>query len=640
MSTAGKITAILNPGRMLADGIPYPDYAAALEMLDADGDWFDFWMGISRRYEELGTGARDAGNDVSAGEWLWHASLSAHYAQFMWFHDPERREAGQHAKVALYRDAAPLMAPAAERLDLPFEDTSIPAYLRRPDVDGPVPCVVLIGGLESTKEESYLFEAMCLRRGMATLAFDGPGQGEMFFTRKLGPGFEKVTSTVVDHLEKTDGVDADRIGVLGRSLGAYYSVLSASCDPRLRALRGLGRLLRPLRPRHHAAAHARRLHLRHRHRGPRRGYGAPPRVNRLVRSHRRPALPDLRRARLPRPDLHHAPGRAPARAGHERADRDRRRDGRRPLLPQHGPDRAPAHGGLDGPTPRRGTRAVKPAAFDYAAPTSLDEALQLLAANDTAKVLAGGQSLIPLLNLRLAEPELLVDLRRVPGLNEIARQGDELVIGATVRQRQAERDPLVAEAAPLITAALAEVGHPQIRSRGTVGGSIAHADPAAELPAALVALDGRVIARGPGGERSIAAADFYLGFLTTALDDDEILVAVALPLAPPRTGAACVEIAQRAGDYAACGAVAQVTLDDAGTIAHARVALIGATDRPVRAAAVEEALAGGASIADAARHAGDGVEPIDDPRVPSAYRIHLAGVVTRRALEQARSRAA
>lgn len=235
MSTAGKITAILNPGRMLADGIPYPDYAAALEMLDADGDWFDFWMGISRRYEELGTGARDAGNDVSAGEWLWHASLSAHYAQFMWFHDPERREAGQHAKVALYRDAAPLMAPAAERLDLPFEDTSIPAYLRRPDVDGPVPCVVLIGGLESTKEESYLFEAMCLRRGMATLAFDGPGQGEMFFTRKLGPGFEKVTSTVVDHLEKTDGLDADRIGVLGRSLGAYYSVLSASCDPRLRA---------------------------------------------------------------------------------------------------------------------------------------------------------------------------------------------------------------------------------------------------------------------------------------------------------------------------------------------------------------------------------------------------------------------
>lgn len=235
MGAAGKISAILNPGRMLADGIPYPDYAAALEMLDADGDWFDFWMGISRRYEDLGTEARQAGNEVSAGEWLWHASLSAHYAQFMWFHDPERREAGHRTKVALYREAAPLMTPAAERLDLAFENTAIPAYLRRPAVDGPVPCVLLIGGLESTKEESYLFEAMCLRRGMATLAFDGPGQGEMFFTHKLGPGFERVTATVVDHLETVEGIDADRIGVLGRSLGAYYSVRSAACDPRLRA---------------------------------------------------------------------------------------------------------------------------------------------------------------------------------------------------------------------------------------------------------------------------------------------------------------------------------------------------------------------------------------------------------------------
>jgi carbon-monoxide dehydrogenase medium subunit len=282
---------------------------------------------------------------------------------------------------------------------------------------------------------------------------------------------------------------------------------------------------------------------------------------------------------------------------------------------------------------------VKPAAFDYAAPTSLDDALGLLAGSDDAKVLAGGQSLIPLLNLRLVAPELLVDLRRVPGLDAITRDGDELTLGATVRQRQAERDPAVREAAPLVITALAKVGHPQIRSRGTIGGSIAHADPAAELPAVLVALDGRVVARGPSGERAIVAADFYLGFLTTALAEDEILVAVVLPVAPPRTGAACVEIAQRAGDYAACGAVAQVTLDASGAIAQARVALIGAADRPVRATAVEQALAGGASIADAARHAADGVVPIDDPRVPAAYRTHLAGVVTRRALEQARSHA-
>jgi 2,6-dihydroxypseudooxynicotine hydrolase len=235
MTTQGKMAAILNPGRMLSDGIPYPDYAGALEVLDDGGDWFEHWMGISGHYEDLGNGARGAGNEVSAGEWLWQASLSAHYAQFMWFHDPVRREAGQNAKAALYKAAAPLLRPAAERVDIPFEDTAIPGYLRRPDVDGAVPCVVLIGGLESTKEESYLFEAMCLRRGIATMAFDGPGQGEMFFTRKLAPGFERVTSAVVDWLEQADGIDASRVGALGRSLGGYYSVRSAACDPRLKA---------------------------------------------------------------------------------------------------------------------------------------------------------------------------------------------------------------------------------------------------------------------------------------------------------------------------------------------------------------------------------------------------------------------
>jgi aerobic carbon-monoxide dehydrogenase medium subunit len=285
---------------------------------------------------------------------------------------------------------------------------------------------------------------------------------------------------------------------------------------------------------------------------------------------------------------------------------------------------------------------VKPAAFDYAAPTSLDDALGLLAGRD-AKVLAGGQSLLPLLNFRLAAPELLVDLRRVPGLDGIARSGDELTIGATVRQRRAERDPAVREAAPLLAAALRHVGHPQIRSRGTIGGSIAHADPAAELPAVLLALDGRAIVRGPGGERSIDAADFFRGFLETAVADDEILVAVVLPVAPQRTGVGCVEVAQRAGDYAACGAVAQVTLDETGGVADARVGLIGAGDRPLRARAVEAALAGSSgdaeAIAAAARHASDGLDPIDDPRVPRAYRLHLARVVVRRALEQAGSEA-
>jgi aerobic carbon-monoxide dehydrogenase medium subunit len=285
---------------------------------------------------------------------------------------------------------------------------------------------------------------------------------------------------------------------------------------------------------------------------------------------------------------------------------------------------------------------VKPAELDYAAPTSLDDAIGLLASRD-AKVLAGGQSLVPLLNLRLAAPELLVDLRSVPGLDEIRRDGDDLVIGATVRQRRAERDVTIREVAPLVAEALRHVGHPQIRSRGTIGGSIAHADPAAELPAVLVALDGRVRARGPGGERAIAAADFFQGFLTTALAEDEILVAIRLPAAAPGTGAGCVEIAQRAGDYAACGAVAQVTLDGDG-VTDARVALIGAIDRPVRARTVEEALIGSAGtpqdIAAAAAYAAHGLDPTPDPRVPAEYRLHLARVVARRALEQAKERAA
>jgi 2,6-dihydroxypseudooxynicotine hydrolase len=236
MSTGTKIAAILNPGRMLADGIPYPDYADAIRKLDEGADWFDFWMDKSRDYERLGEDAIERGNTVSGGEWLWHASLSAHYAQFMWFHDPERREAGQNAKAELYKRAAPYLLPDAERIDIAFEDTSIPAYLRRPlGADGDVPCAVLIGGLESTKEESYLFEGMCLRRGLATFAFDGPGQGELFFDRKLQPDFERYASAVVDHLEGTEGIDNNRIGVLGRSLGGYYAVRSAAREPRFKA---------------------------------------------------------------------------------------------------------------------------------------------------------------------------------------------------------------------------------------------------------------------------------------------------------------------------------------------------------------------------------------------------------------------
>jgi carbon-monoxide dehydrogenase medium subunit len=286
---------------------------------------------------------------------------------------------------------------------------------------------------------------------------------------------------------------------------------------------------------------------------------------------------------------------------------------------------------------------VKPPDFDYAAPGTLGEAVGLLSGDPYAKVLAGGQSLVPLLSLRLAAPTLLVDLRRIDSLDAVSRVNGAIAVGAMVRQRRAERDEGIRAAAPLLATALRHIAHPQVRSQGTVGGSVAHADPAAELPAVLVALDGRIRAQGPSGERVIAAGDFFTGFLSTALAQDEIVTTIEFDAAPPRTGAACVEVAERAGDYALCGAVAQVTLEG-DSVKQARLALLGIGDRPVRARALEAALAGQpatpAAAAAAACHAGEEASPIDDPQVPAAYRLHLAQVVARRALEQAMENAA
>ncbi|HZQ63952.1 MAG TPA: alpha/beta fold hydrolase [Gaiellaceae bacterium] len=237
-TTRRSIRSILNPGRMLSDGIPYPDYQEALERVATLEAWFDFWAGKGELYESLGDEALAAGNRVSGGEWLWHASLSFHYAQFMWFHDPERRESGQRRKVELYERAAPHLVPPGERVEIPFEGATIPAVVRLPLGEPPRdgwPCVLLLGGLESTKEESLLFENMCLERGIATVAFDGPGQGELFFQVKLQPDFERYTSAVVDDLEQRDAVDVSRLGVLGRSLGGFYALRSAAFDERLRA---------------------------------------------------------------------------------------------------------------------------------------------------------------------------------------------------------------------------------------------------------------------------------------------------------------------------------------------------------------------------------------------------------------------
>jgi len=289
---------------------------------------------------------------------------------------------------------------------------------------------------------------------------------------------------------------------------------------------------------------------------------------------------------------------------------------------------------------------VKPAPFDYVAPRSLDEVLEVLAERpDDAKVLAGGQSLIPLLNFRLAQPTLLVDVNRLPGLDGVAVASDgELRLGALARQGRLERDPNVAERAPLLAAALPHVAHPQIRNRGTLGGSLAHADPAAELPAVALALDARLRLARRGGERWVAARDFFRGLFATALEPGELLVEVALPPPPPRSGFAFLEVARRHGDYALAGVAAAVTLDERGACRRARLVLLAVGDAPVDAGVAAAALAGGPldveRIAEAARHAAESeIDPVGDIHASADFKRHLIRVLAARALAAARLRA-
>ncbi|MEE9273687.1 MAG: alpha/beta hydrolase [bacterium] len=219
--------------RMIGDGLQPADMEEILARCTGWGDWYEVLTDIGDRYESLAEGRRAGGHAVSAGEMLWRACMYYHYAQFYMFERPDLREAGQKKKVDLYRRAAPLFHPPAERVEIPLDAFSIPGYLRLPPGAERPPCVILIGGLESTKEESFLFERMCLDRGMATFAFDGPGQGEMFFQTPMRPDFERFTSAVIDHLETRAEIDAARLGVLGRSLGGHYAPKSAAHDGRI-----------------------------------------------------------------------------------------------------------------------------------------------------------------------------------------------------------------------------------------------------------------------------------------------------------------------------------------------------------------------------------------------------------------------
>ncbi|HEX7159944.1 MAG TPA: xanthine dehydrogenase family protein subunit M [Trebonia sp.] len=276
---------------------------------------------------------------------------------------------------------------------------------------------------------------------------------------------------------------------------------------------------------------------------------------------------------------------------------------------------------------------------DYEAPETVAEAVGLLAEHqDEASVLAGGQSLIPLLALRLARPALLVDINGLGELSGVSAADGWIAIGAMTREYVAEESQLVADAVPLLAAALPLIGHEAIRSRGTIGGSLAHADPAAELPAVALALGAEFVVRGQSGERVIPAAEWFEGYLATSRRPDEILVEVRFPAAGPDTGAAFQEVARRHGDFAIVGLAASLSFAD-GAISDARLAFSGVADVPVRAADAEEFLAGERPspevFEEAARRATAGLDPPADLHGSAEYRKKIAATLVRRGLQAA-----
>ena len=289
---------------------------------------------------------------------------------------------------------------------------------------------------------------------------------------------------------------------------------------------------------------------------------------------------------------------------------------------------------------------MKPAPFEYLAPTTVEEALSHLTEHGyDAKVLAGGQSLIPMMNFRLAQPSVLVDLNKLAELSFIRYESDgELRIGAMTRHHQVEHDALVAEHAPLIHEAMPKIGTPQIRSRGTFGGSIAHADPSAELTTICVALDGRFRCQSARGERWVPAKDFFLGMFTSVLEPDEMLVEIAIPPMVPRTGWALEEAARRAHDFALVGVGAVVTLDAQNRCERARLVFLSVGDGPVEAVKATERLIGKEATPELIRSVAEAVteelDPSADIHASVDYRLHLARVLARRALERAFTRAA
>ena len=285
------------------------------------------------------------------------------------------------------------------------------------------------------------------------------------------------------------------------------------------------------------------------------------------------------------------------------------------------------------------------APFEYVCPSSLADATRLLHdRQEDAKILAGGQSLIPLLKLRLAAPQLLIDIGRLRELKEIRETADSIEIGSLVRHVEIERSELLARVCPLLVETAAQLGDIQVRNRGTLGGSLAHADPAADFAAAALALDAQLIATSINGQRKIPVREFFVDLMTTSLRPDEVLTAVSLPKFPPRTGSAYVKMRQQASGFAIVGIAALVQIDANRTIAEARVGVTGVDVMPYRAEAVERELKGNpasaAIIRRAAEAAAEGADVTSDLHASAEYRSELAAIFTRRALAIAATRAA
>ena len=280
-----------------------------------------------------------------------------------------------------------------------------------------------------------------------------------------------------------------------------------------------------------------------------------------------------------------------------------------------------------------------PLAFDYEVAESTDHAIELLGQHgEEAKLLAGGHSLLPIMKLRLAAPSVLIDLGRLTELKYVREEGDTIAIGAMTRHCDVERDPVLQEHCGLLAFTAGVVGDPQVRHRGTIGGSLAHADPASDLPSTLLALDAELVARGPGGERTIPAGEFFQDYLQTALEPGEVLTEIRVPKLGG-AGWSYQKFNHRAQDWATVGVAAVVEKSD-GSIGSARIALTNMGSTPLRASAAEGALAGARleDVAEAANEADEGTSPASDIAASAEYRRHLARVLTRRAVEEAMSR--